>query len=250
VRYAGYAVDSVRTPLGLALIIYVPALTIITDEFRRLVRYYKKQIYRAPWRRPHAGQLDVRKVAVAAHTVLAVVLAGMFAWPAHAALQAKTSLQQSSITATATAPLAHVMLRSLDFECSLDNTGAENRLPGIVLYNPTAADIQTGGWYLQNSKGRLLTFRPGTVFDARDTYDIESDLKQGIIYTGDYLVLFDNAGKLMDGISWGTDTTYLNQALPGAQDGTRFRRVPLLADTDQAADWAVSLEQCIGIRRE
>jgi signal peptidase len=39
----GYVTDFIRRPLGLALLIYVPALLIIAAEMRRLTQYYRKQ---------------------------------------------------------------------------------------------------------------------------------------------------------------------------------------------------------------
>jgi signal peptidase I len=41
--YAGYAVDFVRKPLGLTILIYIPALLIVFSEMKRLIKYYKDQ---------------------------------------------------------------------------------------------------------------------------------------------------------------------------------------------------------------
>lgn len=45
--FAGYLLNFLRNPLGLLLIIYVPALFIVVEEIKRLSRYYERQ---RPWR--------------------------------------------------------------------------------------------------------------------------------------------------------------------------------------------------------
>jgi signal peptidase len=40
--YAGYAVDFIKRPIGLVLLIYIPALLIIIHEARRLADYYRR----------------------------------------------------------------------------------------------------------------------------------------------------------------------------------------------------------------
>jgi len=42
VPYLGYAVDFVKKPLGFALIILVPAVVIISDEIKKIIREIKK----------------------------------------------------------------------------------------------------------------------------------------------------------------------------------------------------------------
>ncbi|MET0779539.1 MAG: signal peptidase I [Candidatus Saccharimonadales bacterium] len=252
---AGFAVDAVRKPIGLLLCIYIPALAIMADELRRLTAYYKtQQVYRMPGRGlrlRRSSSMPHDRLALGLKTITAGAVAGLLIIvPAHAALTSTATLMGSSIAATRTAPLTHILFRSVAFECSLDNTGTANKLPGILLYNPGKTDTPTGNWYIQSSKGRVVTFRPQTVFDAQDDYDIEPDLKTGINYAGDYLALFDSAGKVVDAISWGTDTTYLNPALPGTLAGATFRRVTLVTDTDGAADWAVSVSACVTVPRE
>lgn len=47
VPYAGFLMDFLSTPIGLLLIIYLPALFIIIDEIKRLAKHYEGQ---KPWR--------------------------------------------------------------------------------------------------------------------------------------------------------------------------------------------------------
>jgi signal peptidase I len=250
---AGYAVDAVRKPAGLLLLIYIPALAIMIDELRRLTAYYKQQEgYRMPGREARRSRrMSSGTWALGAKALAICAVAGLVvAIPAQAALTTTATLSGNTIATARTAPLTHIVLRSVAFECSLDNNGVVNKLPGILLYNPGKTDTPTGNWYIQSSKGRVVTFRPQTVFDAHDDYDIEPDLKAGINYAGDYLALFDNTGKLVDAISWGTDTTYLNPALPGTLAGSLFRRISLVTDTDGAVDWAVSVSACVTVPGE
>ena len=246
VPFVGLAMDFVRKPVGLALAIYIPALVIIGQELRRLARHYKKmQPYRVPGRVPPVRALTGRQrlVFTAKATVFCIGVGALFAIPARAALLSTATLTANSINALGR-PAEHILLRRVTFECSLDNTVQVNKLPEIIMYNPGSQDVNTGGWYLQSREGRLVTFRPGTMFDARDDYDIEPDLQAGVHYDGDFLALFDSSGHLVDAISWGEDTTYLNPALSGVQDGSQFRRFGLVFDTDTAVDWTVSVSPC------
>ncbi|MGC1177411.1 MAG: signal peptidase I [Candidatus Saccharimonadales bacterium] len=243
--YVGFALDFMRRPAGLFLIVYLPALGIVGEELRRLSAYYKsQQPYKLPGRhgarRASAGRRHAKTGL--AGVVLCLGLATFVALPARAALMSTATLKGNSISITA--QVKHVLIRRVEFECSLDNTHAVNRLPSILFYNPTSKDMPTGGWYLQSSSGRIVTFRPQTVFDAKDDYDIEPDLKAGLNYTGDYLALFNATGHLVDAVNWGSDTTYLHPSLPGIGDGTVFRRLTTALDTDTIADWAVTVEPC------
>jgi signal peptidase len=246
-RYLGYVLDFIRKPIGLALIIYMPALFIVIDELKRLSRYYQKQQpYIMPGRRTRKRNLrhGHQTIAGSALVIIILGLAVGLSPSVQAALQSKATLTGNRINASAPVTTSHILIRRVDFECSLDNTNNVNKLPSILFYNPTKKDISTGGWYLESSKGRIVTFRPQTVFDAKDNYDIEPDLKAGLKYTGDFLALFDKSGNLVDAVSWGTDTSYLNPSLPGISDGTAFRRLNLVFDTDTSTDWAVTASHC------
>jgi signal peptidase I len=251
VPFAGYAVDFVRQPIGLLLVIYIPAMMVVWEEMKRLAQYYRtQQIYRLAGAKIHlrlpkpSGSGGGKKPFIAgAQTVgLCLAISLAIAVPVHAAIRNTATMTGNSI-ATAE-QVNHILMRRVEFQCASDNTNQVNKLPEIFFYNPTDADIRTGGWYLESGNGRILTLPNKTVFDAKDIYDIEPDLQAGVKYDGDFLALFDNTGKLVDAISWGTDTTYLNPSLPGIQDGSVFRRFSLVFDTDRAVDWAVSIEGC------
>ncbi len=48
IAYAGYALDFLRTPVGLAVAVYLPAAIILGSELKRLVTYYHRPTYRLP----------------------------------------------------------------------------------------------------------------------------------------------------------------------------------------------------------
>jgi signal peptidase I len=98
VRYAGRGLDFVRKPLGLALLIYVPALAVVISEVRRLSEHYRKQQpYFAPGvearLRPylHAARAK-RKAPLAAQlsAVLVLAAAALIAPSVHAALHSNS----------------------------------------------------------------------------------------------------------------------------------------------------------------
>lgn len=247
VPLAGHAIDFVRKPLGLLLIIYVPALLVIIHELRLLSRHYKMiQPYRVHGRKTIKQPLTGKqRVAVGAKMMMFfAVLVIAVAIPVKAALISEATLVGNRLTAIPPPLAENILLRRVEFGCTLDNTGQVNKLPEIFMHNPTGLDKNTGNWYIESSEGRLVTFRPQTIFDAHDDYDIQPDLLAGVHYEGDFLALFDNTGKLVDAISWGNDTTYMNPTLPGTQEKTVFRRIDLVFDTNTAVDWSVSVAEC------
>ncbi len=56
VPYAGFLVDFIKQPLGLVLLIYIPNLVIIYNEFKNLSSQFKRsRLYRAPGYSVHPG---------------------------------------------------------------------------------------------------------------------------------------------------------------------------------------------------
>jgi signal peptidase I len=249
VPHAGIIVDSVRKPLGLLILIYVPALAIIIDEFRRLVAYYKKQVYRVPWRRPQSAGLHTGAVVAGTHAVAIVVIVGwVLAAPAQAALQDAVVQGPSSITTKSTRPLRHIMFRRIFFRCSVDRHGHITRRPYVVLYNPGGRGAGDG-WYIQSRHGRLATFKPHTSFDARSDYDLSDDIGN-IDYNGDFLELYDNHGQLVDSLSWGLDNSYEHPSRADSRRGDNLRRAPWFDNADDAVDWAVASQRPVHLWRE
>ena len=48
IAYAGYLLDFLRKPIGLAIAVYLPAALIIGNELLRLARHYTRPTYRLP----------------------------------------------------------------------------------------------------------------------------------------------------------------------------------------------------------
>jgi hypothetical protein len=105
VRYLGFAVDAIRKPVGLALIIYVPALSIVAGEMKRLIKYYDAQKpYTAAGYRPHPKNPDkIGHLHIGSSLVVVLLVATLaVAWstkPADAALQSTVTLTHNTITA-------------------------------------------------------------------------------------------------------------------------------------------------------
>ena len=97
-RYVGFGLDFMRKPIGLAILIYVPALSIIISEIKRLSKAYKdEQPYLAPGRelRPRKAH----KLATMTKLTLVLVFTSvLFAVPVHALLKSNpVTLQGNTI---------------------------------------------------------------------------------------------------------------------------------------------------------
>lgn len=112
--YAGYGVDFVRKPVGLAVLIYLPALIVIIGEIRKLSEHYRKmrpyfsarKILR---RRKFDGRTTRQKLAFSGKFAGSLMIAlGIFAWPAYALLTSnQVTLADSSFSVTAHPPPPH-----------------------------------------------------------------------------------------------------------------------------------------------
>lgn len=92
VPFVGHLVDLVRHPIGLLLIIYVPALLLITTEMRELIAYYRRM-------RPYSirSVKQARRVVSLPVAVLATALILGAAAPAAAALQTHGRLKSNTL---------------------------------------------------------------------------------------------------------------------------------------------------------
>lgn len=101
VPYMGKVTNFILHPLGLALLIYIPALAIIIEEIRRLSAYYRsRESYRLAGYTHHHGNHHTflgAKVAVGI-----MVLSLGIAVPVHAALQSKVTLTGNTISSAST----------------------------------------------------------------------------------------------------------------------------------------------------
>jgi signal peptidase len=103
--YVGYGFDFVRRPLGLALLIYLPALLIVAAEIRRLTAYYKDQEpYVAAGYQPAFEPMQPQLTPSRAYTgikagVIATIIALVVIVPTvQAALASKATLTPNTIS--------------------------------------------------------------------------------------------------------------------------------------------------------
>lgn len=130
----GYAVDVVRKPLGLALIIYIPALFIIIGELKNLSAYYKTQeTYMLPWRRKKGSSLPVAKLLP-----LAIIVPLAIFIPVKAAMQTTATLTGNTISATR--PTQPNTCTNSSNNTSISVTGSGN----INISNSNNQTAQTG----------------------------------------------------------------------------------------------------------
>jgi len=109
VPYLGHVLDFVRKPLGLVLIIYIPALAVIIEELKRLSAYYRsQQPYVAAGYEPHKHPKDSHSVTseVVKFVIVAVItFLLVFAVRTHALLRSNpATLRGNRIFATRTVP--------------------------------------------------------------------------------------------------------------------------------------------------
>jgi signal peptidase I len=242
---AGWAMDLVRTPIGLAIIIYLPAIVIVADEWRRLNRYYQKQRpYRVPGRasliarlpNPHKTALLLKGVGL---TLAAAVLCSV---PAFAFLSSSVTLTDSSLSITVPINNAnHVLFRKIEFECSASNSNELSKLLAFSIHNSSNVDVDLDGWYVESSEGRVLTISRGTPFRPGRILTREVRLEVGVHYQGDFLALYKANGELVDALSWGSNTAHFNPSLPAlvANTTTVFTRMSLTNDTNAMVDWSI-----------
>jgi signal peptidase len=245
----GFGLDFVRRPLGLVLLIYIPALLICIHEIRLLARHYKDSepyVLAGYSRHLKKGSPARHQAATAVKAIAVMMVAGIAAAsPAFAALSSQATFAGSTISVKTGGSggqnVQHMLIRKVTMDCSTDNTATANYLVSIQLYNPTKKNISAGNWSIRSSAGLIRRFPAKTIFKKSSNYDIQPDLKNGLKFAGDFLALYDNNHTVVDGISWGTDTTQFDPSLGPTQAGTRFRRVPAKQDTNTAGDWQVTL---------
>lgn len=95
VPYAGFLMDFLSTPIGLMLVIYLPALFIIVDEIKRLAKHYEGL---KPWRDSTHRRFRTPNLSI----LLSLAIAGMFILHSGltlASLQATVQLTNNTISA-------------------------------------------------------------------------------------------------------------------------------------------------------
>jgi signal peptidase I len=253
----GYVADFLRKPLGLALLIYLPALLILGAEIRRLVRYYQaRQDYVVPGHKPaHEGH-HFRHMHVVRALLPVLFMPLVLTVPAVAALQTSASLAGTTIQTIATQPNPgptppptgpperHVTISEVNLPCA-DGQLPATPNPTIVLYNPRWQAVDISGWQLKHAAGTLRTIPPSTSLAADEFYTVALDnVPEGLQHASDRVTVYDTAGQRVDGLSWGNDTSEINPALATPTIGTKFLRLNPMTDSDQPSDWHVADTYC------
>ncbi|HSE60711.1 MAG TPA: signal peptidase I [Candidatus Saccharimonadales bacterium] len=265
---AGHIPDFIRSPLGLALFVYLPAAILFIYEVRLLVKRLlklelEKQEKAEPKPQPAfavAAAEAAPAVAVPAPQSVAAkpaskkirprVLDGLGVFMVGVLMAATVGTTQAAITGSATltnnsitavAPTPKVLIWRVNFPGAPDADVSFQ--PITYLYNPnrgTVPDLE--GWRLESSSGLVFGFRGPTPLYAKNKFfDVHSGPSGKLLVKGDYLVLKDKAGNVVDAISWGTDTTYLNPAIQGITTRKDILRNDPAIDTNSAADWRVQV---------
>jgi hypothetical protein len=149
----------------------------------------------------------------------------------------------------------------------------------IELYNPHAASLDLGHFWLGDAEAPgdnegmyafpqeavlpaqsvVVIANQAVVFQAEygllPTYELEDTLPQVpdmlkltgyasgslvLSNSGDELFLWEDTGKLVDQVSWGSSSMALNPAVQRVPAGYSLERWPAYQDTDRAKDWRPS----------
>ncbi len=253
--YVGAVIDFIRTPVGLLLLVYIPALAVIWRELKLLSNYFRRmQPYIAAWRRDRQAKSG-KGMVIGIYVGVATLIGGILAIGpvAHAVLLNQASLTGNTIAATnlPTEPpdpgTGQVLFRQLTLRCSLDNTTTANKRPQIVLYNTERrTSVDVSGWKIADNSGIIVTLPANTVIKRAHKLTITPLLSNGLDYAGDRLILQNSSGQNIDTLSWGADTSQFNPSIQGMTAGTKAKRLPVRTDTNTANDWRLNQNQCRG----
>jgi signal peptidase I len=249
--YIGHLVDFIRHPVGLILLIYIPALLIVVSEIRRLTEYYRKT---QPYFASKSVQLrsmrrrKKNKGLLAFKTFGLVMVAGSLIYlPVSAMLSTSAVLGGNTITTIPITPQPsqQVLFRQITLRCSVNNASEiTNIRPEIVLYNPTKENINIGNWTLRDNSGTIITFPNGQILKKKHKLKVTPLLVDGLQYAGDNLRLFNSVSQPVDALSWGSDTSAFNPSITTPKEGTRLKRKQPKLDTNTSSDWRVSDHKC------
>lgn len=214
--WLGWFLDFVRQPIGLLLLIYVPALTVVVAEIRRLAAYYKsREPYVLPefMARKKTGWSGGRAAALIG---LVIVPAVALAVPARAALTSSATLSSTTIsTAPAPKPVAPPQPKPESSAPKVDGTVSLRRVftacgegqpevmsIHIVLYNSSRLAADVSGWKLRSGDRTVLTLPPDTAVQAHSTLDRQLPLPDNISYASGTLTLYNQDNEQISKITW------------------------------------------------
>jgi signal peptidase I len=269
---AGKALDFVKTPLGLAVFIYIPAAILFIYEIRLLVTRLAKlevekqkketaraaapptpeakpvrtiKVIEAQQEKPAIQPVQAKRIRPKMLDGLSVVMVAVLVASTVGTTQAAltTTAQLTGNTISATAPAAgQVLIWRVNFPGAPDADVSFQ--PIIYLYNPvrgTVPDLE--GWRLESSSGLVFGFRgPTPLYPRNRFFDVHSGPSGKLLTAGDFLILKDKAGNVVDAISWGADISRLNPSIQGITTRKDILRNDPAVDTNTAADWRIQPE--------
>jgi len=127
----------------------------------------------------------------------------------------------------------------------------------VEIYNGTTASINISGWTISDSattrtipNGNSVAANSFAVIvgsqSTKGFWSIASTVPviylgdligNGLAASGDDVFLRDSTGKIVDSVSWGTDTRVYNPPIPTYADGHSLARNQLQTDNHVASDW-------------
>lgn len=277
IPFAGKVLDFIKKPLGLVLAVYLPAALIFIYEIRLLVRRLTK-LELDKQKKAMAGEQTAKKseptpaaeapkpvVPPASHPAkkkhkprlignmsitLAALLITASAGQTFAHFETDAVVGPNVISTLSAPPPnsdARVLIDKVYFPAN-GRDGRHGKWKWYTDKNPTTITLfatkrwkklDARGWTLESSAGQLykLEGKKWKHWDER-TVHIKLKSSQKLNITGDFLVLKDGSGTVIDAVSWGTSTTHLNPSIQGIDPGSQIKRIKHV-DTDTAADWRV-----------
>lgn len=142
----GFLFDWLRTWVGLAIIIYTPALLIVAAEVRKLASYYRSlEPYRATGfngntTQPKVSQMSQTRHKLKATSLAAIAMVGVAVPTAHGALLMSTTsrLDDNSISSQPSPTLDHLIISRVMFGGSNNNTDSSTNI-SVTTNNPQSA---------------------------------------------------------------------------------------------------------------
>ncbi len=243
--YIGGFLNWSKKPIGLMSMIYIPALIIMITETIKLAQYYKKK---QPYRLRRATVISKAENNIALpmtlFTISFILVFSFTGATVKALLHSNTVALANNHITSESANNSGILFNKVIFRCSDDNTPTASKRPLIEINNPTKQDVNITGWQIKDNNGVIVTFSSSTIIHKHKKLQVTPLLSNGLQYAGDRLGLYNTQNVLVDGLSWGSDHTYLNPAITGVGAGTRLKRVPPKKDTDTKNDWNVTGHKC------
>lgn len=173
----GFMFDFVRKPLGLILLIYVPALSIIVAEIKRLMKHYKDQEPyvaigydpdKAASKRLSGVQSTNTKRAAKASAIAMIAAVGIVVPVAHAALMSTATLTNTSLSTFV--PADYVVIHKVTFSKAgstrSNSTSTSTSNVTVINNNPQSA---ISGSASASSSGINSSATSGTASNTSNT---------------------------------------------------------------------------------